>query len=81
MTNKILSENWVLGEKSNSLDSVKYLHKLRQDVLQLYLKEYIKKWDSFLNNLRVKPFINQEQMIELVNIISGKNFTVSSAGK
>ncbi len=73
LTKKLLGESWVLGKKQLLLLTNVDLKKLRQEVLQLYLKDYIKHWDSFLNDLRVKPFTSQLQMVEVLNIISGQN--------
>ncbi len=73
LTKRLIGENWVLGKKQNLLLSSEDFLKLRQEVLQLYLKDYIKHWDSFLNDLRVKPFTSQLQMVEVLNIISSKH--------
>ena len=73
LTKKLLGESWVLGKKQPLQLSIIDLKKLRQAVLQLYLKDYIKHWDSFLNDLRVKPFTSQIQMVEVLNIISGQH--------
>lgn len=73
LTKRLIGENWVLGKKQNLLLSSEDFIKLRQEVLQLYLKDYIKHWDTFLNDLRVKPFTSQLQMVEVLNIISSKH--------
>ncbi len=76
LTRQLLGESWVLGTTAPTVLSSAELNTLRQEVLQLYLKDYVKHWDSFLNDIRIKPFTNQTQMVEVLNIVSGQRSPV-----
>jgi type VI secretion system protein ImpL len=46
---------------------------LRENVFKLYLEDYIKVWDTLLDDIQIKPFSGQTQMVEVLNIISSNN--------
>lgn len=63
------NNNWVFGteQKVEKLN----IKRLEEDVLKLYLQDYIKQWDALLEDIQIKSFSSQKQMIEVLNIISG----------
>ena len=73
LTKQLIGESWVLGTEKQSALSDAQLKDLRQQVLQLYLQEYIQHWDDLLADIQIKPFSNQTQMVEVLNILSGDN--------
>jgi type VI secretion system protein ImpL len=76
LTERLLGETWVLGTTQNNLFSITELKNLQEDVLKKYYQDYIQHWDLFLNDIQIKPFSNQAQMVEVLNIISSKNSPV-----
>lgn len=67
------ADNWVLGTKRATVLSAAELKVLRENVLKQYFKDYIEQWDGLLSEIQIKPFSGQEQMVEVLNIISGDN--------
>ncbi|WP_084190926.1 type VI secretion system membrane subunit TssM [Methylomarinum vadi] len=67
------SDNWVFGIKDEKTLSKEELKVLQEDVLKLYLQDYIKHWDELLQDIQLKPFTSQVQMVEMLNIISGEH--------
>ncbi len=65
-------DNWVFGSEQGVVLSVAELNELREDVLKLYLQDYIRNWDDLLADIQIKPFSNQAQLVEALNIISGE---------
>ncbi len=66
------SDNWVFGVEQEKTLSKAELNVLREDVLKLYLQDYIKHWEELLEDIQLKPFTGQVQMVEMLNIISGE---------
>ena len=70
LLNQQSEENWVIGtEKQEKLSDLE-LKTLREHVLQLYLDDYIKAWEAILEDVQIKPFSGQAQMVEVLNIIA-----------
>jgi type VI secretion system protein ImpL len=65
--------NWVFGTTQEVIFSAAEVDALTESVLNLYLKDYIRHWDDLLDDIQIKPFSNQAQMVEVLNIISGEH--------
>lgn len=70
LINQYSEENWVIGSTKQKKLSVVELKELRENVLKLYLEDYIKQWDALLNDIQIIPFSGQAQMVEVLNIVS-----------
>ena len=73
LINQYSEENWVIGTKKQEKLSDEELKTLRENVFKLYLEDYIKAWDALLDDIQIKPFSGQTQMVEVLNIISSNN--------
>lgn len=67
------ADNWVFGTKQTPVMNAAEFKVLREDVLKHYFHDYIEQWDGLLSDIQIKPFSGQEQMVEVLNIISGDN--------
>ena len=65
--------NWVLGDNETLMLSIEELDVLRENVLKLYLLDYIQHWDDLLEDIIIKSVSSQVQLVEMLNIISGPN--------
>ncbi len=65
-------ENWVFGIKQEIRLTIEELRSLHDSVLKLYMEDYIKYWEELLDDVQIKSFSSQAQMVEVLNIISGK---------
>jgi type VI secretion system protein ImpL len=70
LLNQQSEENWVIGTEKQEKLSDPELKNLRENVFKLYLEDYIKAWDALLDDIQIKPFSGQTQMVEVLNIIS-----------
>ena len=66
-------DNWVFGIKKQIFISNAELQALRENVLKLYLQDYIKYWEELLDDIQIKSFSSQAQMVEVLKIISGEH--------
>jgi len=73
LINQYSEENWVTGTKKQEKLSAEELKTLRENIFKLYLEDYIKTWDALLDDIQIKPFSGQTQMVEVLNIISSNN--------
>ncbi|MDD1629230.1 MAG: type VI secretion system membrane subunit TssM [Methylococcaceae bacterium] len=73
LINQYAEENWIIGSKKQEKLSDEELKILRENVFKLYLEDYIKAWDALLDDIQIKPFSGQTQMVEVLNIISSDN--------
>lgn len=71
--NQQASDNWVIGTEKKAVLSDAKLNELREVVLKKYLEEYKQIWSDLLSDIEIKPFANQAQLVEILNIISGEN--------
>jgi type VI secretion system protein ImpL len=67
------AENWVIGAVEIVKLNDKETKALRENILKLYLNDYIHQWDALLADIQVKPFSSQTQMLELLDIIANEN--------
>ncbi len=73
LINQYSEENWVIRSKKQEKLSAEELKILRENIFKLYLENYIKAWDALLDDIQIKPFSGQTQMVEVLNIVSSDN--------
>ncbi|MDD5461307.1 MAG: type VI secretion system membrane subunit TssM [Methylococcales bacterium] len=66
-------DNWVLGTEKKAVLTDAELKELRETVLKKYLEDYKQHWDDLLSDIEIKPFSNQAQLFEILNIASGEH--------
>ena len=71
IANKLLEEKWILGPDLEKIIGKTDLAKLSSRVKDLYYAEYIRLWEQQLADIRVKPFNNMRQAVEVLNVLSG----------
>jgi type VI secretion system protein ImpL len=65
-------EGWVLGTPGTSQPADAASHaRLVDDVRRLYLEDYARIWESFINDIRLVHAASLQQSIELARILSG----------
>ncbi len=74
VTQDVAEDSWVLGHQDRVVESdVKQVAQLRSDVLGLYLDDYVRKWDSLIADVQVKPFRSMSDGLDELNTLSGPN--------
>ena len=68
-----INDNWVFGSQQEFSLSTSEIKVLDESVLKLYFLDYIKYWDDLLEDIQIKSFSSQTQMVEVLNIISGEH--------
>ncbi|MEW8384962.1 MAG: type VI secretion system membrane subunit TssM, partial [Candidatus Thiodiazotropha taylori] len=71
IANKLLEEKWILGPDLEKIVGKTDLARLSSRVKDLYYAEYIRIWEQLLADIRVKPFNNMRQAVEVLNVLSG----------
>ncbi|MCU7921259.1 MAG: type VI secretion system membrane subunit TssM [Candidatus Thiodiazotropha sp. (ex Dulcina madagascariensis)] len=71
IANQLLEEKWILGPDLEKIIGKTDLVRLSGRVKDLYYDEYIRIWEQLLADVRVKPFSNMRQAVEILNILSG----------
>lgn len=71
LTQRLAAESWIFGERHQIKPSGAALRSLRDDVHTLYLNEYIRQWQTLLADLRIVPFRNLEEAVQILNVLSG----------
>ncbi|MCG7946940.1 MAG: type VI secretion system membrane subunit TssM, partial [Candidatus Thiodiazotropha taylori] len=71
IANKLLEEKWILGPDLEKIVGKTDLTRLSSRVKDLYYAEYIRIWEQLLADIRVKPFNNMRQAVEVLNVLSG----------
>ena len=66
-------EAWVLGRKSAGAAGIAATAQALEDVRRRYLEEYIRSWDEFLGDIRLKRPENLSQTVSLVRTMSGSD--------
>jgi len=64
-------EAWVLGRQGTPAKSLTGTNQVLEDVRRRYLEDYIRAWDDFLNDVRLKRPGNLSQTVQLVRAVSG----------
>ncbi len=70
------SNNWIFGTQQDPGFSASEIKVLNESVLKLYLQDYINYWDDLLEDIQIKSFSSQAQMVEVLNIVSGEHSPV-----
>lgn len=63
-------ENWVMAPNRQTRLTEADAASLRTKIIRLYLADYIENWDDLLNDIRIKPFSSQAQMVQVLAKIS-----------
>jgi type VI secretion system protein ImpL len=71
-------EAWVLGTDSGASYTQADLDRLRHDVTQLYLTDYGKQWNDFVQDLELVPLNNLGQEVTELSLISGPDSPLSA---
>ncbi len=71
IANRLLDEKWILGPELEKIVGETDLNLLSRQVKDLYYTEYVQIWDQLLADVRIKPFSDLRQAVEILNIISG----------
>jgi len=69
VTEETREESWVLGDQAPK-DGVAG-EKLTRDVLQLYLDDYVSRWDQMLNDLALPPMRSATEAAQIAAELSG----------
>lgn len=64
------SEAWVMGPEAGAAGDPR---RLEQEVLSLYAREYIRQWDTLLNDLVLPPFASLNAAAEALNLLGAPN--------
>jgi type VI secretion system protein ImpL len=77
-------ETWVLGPQSAGLLTPDRLSRQVNDTIDLYLKDYIRQWDTLLADIKVVRFANLNATLDAVNTLAGptsplKQFLVAAS--
>jgi type VI secretion system protein ImpL len=71
VTEDINEDSWVLGRPQRDLAaSLRDTHKLRRDVLGLYLDDYVRRWDTMLADIAIRPFADLQQGLDQLSLLS-----------
>jgi type VI secretion system protein ImpL len=70
LAGRVRQESWVLGLDQDQL-SKSELEELDKGLEELYMADYVRAWDNLLNDLELRPFVNVQQGMEMLNILSG----------
>ncbi len=74
VTDDAAEDSWVMGRADRvGGDGRVPVPQLRQDVLGLYLDEYVRKWDGLITDLAIKPFKTMNEGLDELNTLSGPN--------
>jgi type VI secretion system protein ImpL len=65
-------EAWVLGRKSAGAN-LSVSSQALEDVRRRYLEDYIRTWDDFLRDIRVKRTASLSELVQLVRLMSGSD--------
>ncbi len=74
--NQQARDNWIFGIKQQQQLSKAEVSALEDNVKKLYFQDYNQHWDDLLEDIQIKPFTSQVQMVEMLNIISGDHSPV-----
>ncbi len=73
ISKRLAEESWILGEDQLATTDDEYLETLEDDVLKLYLEDFAREWETLIADIRIVPFANLEQAVEILNILSAEN--------
>lgn len=64
-------QDWVLGQDSGALADAAARARLLDQVRTLYLRDYARRWDGYVADIRLVPAASLQQSVELARILSG----------
>jgi type VI secretion system protein ImpL len=64
------AEDWVLADELSDVDNTE-LQQLDKDIRRLYIADYIRHWENFLDDLDIIPFRNVRHASEVLEVLSG----------
>jgi type VI secretion system protein ImpL len=73
LAQSLAKEGWVLGEPATGVAQPLAAKRLRDDMLALYLDDYIRAWDKLLADIAIVPFRSAEHAADVLNILAGPN--------
>ncbi len=73
VTEDVAEDSWVLGRQDQVASTGAQIAQLRKDVLGLYLDDYVRKWDSAIADVQIKPFSTMSEGLDEMNTLSGPN--------
>ncbi len=73
ISKRLAEESWILGEDALVKAEGEDLETLEDDVLKLYLEDFSREWETLIADIRIVPFANLEQAVEILNILSAEN--------
>ena len=76
VTKDIEEDAWVLGRArpggaAGVAQTLAAVNRLRRDVVNLYLDEYVRRWDRLLQDIAVKHFTNVNEAVDELQVMSG----------
>lgn len=75
---RIARESWILGPHAGEVASEANLPNIARDVMNLYLNDYVAKWERILGDLDIVPIANLAQAVEVTNILSGPTSPIAN---
>ncbi len=73
VTSDIAEDSWVLGRQDRVGTEAKQIEALRRDVVDLYLDDYVRRWDTAITDVQIKPFRSLSDGLDALNTLSGPN--------
>jgi type VI secretion system protein ImpL len=66
-------ERWVLGASDQSTSRLAdplFVQRVIEDVRRMYLNDYIKEWDAFINDIKLKRIVGLRESLEVTRALS-----------
>ncbi len=73
VTSDVAEDSWVLGRQDRVGTNAKQVEALRRDVVGLYLDDYVRRWDTAIADVGIKPFKSMTDGLDELNTLSGPN--------
>lgn len=64
LISQLRDESWVFGPEQSPIIAGQF-DKIEETVLQLYIDEYIRRWDNLLGQLNIRPFGDVREAVEV----------------
>ncbi|EKD75721.1 MAG: hypothetical protein ACD_44C00039G0001 [uncultured bacterium] len=71
--NDVATGNWILGKNAQTILTTEEIENLKQEVIDLYLTDYINAWQKFSNTIQLKGFKNFLESDLMLNALTGEN--------
>jgi type VI secretion system protein ImpL len=73
---ELVEENWILGNQAQIKTDPEEIERLSNEVRQLYLRDYSKRWEELLTDIDIRSLSNLRDSVALVNVLSGADSPV-----